>query len=549
MLQVFGSNVSRNQGHKAQLNNITSAKAVSEIIRTTLGPCAMLKMILDPMGGIVITNDGNCILREIDVNHPAAKHMIELSRAQDEEVGDGTTSVIILAGEMLTMAQKYVEQNIHPLKIVQGFARALEDAVGFVGKVAVPIDLDNKVDMQRCVASCLGTKVMGRLDELMTGLAIDAVKTVYNVDKASGRKEVDFKRYAKVEKIPGGEYSDSKVISGVMLNKDVVHPRMKRSIRNPRVILLDCPLEYKKGENSINVELKDASNFELLLKLEEEYVKGLCDDIARFKPDVVFTEKGLSDIAAHYLMKAGVSAFRRCRKTDNNRIARATGATIVHRTDELQESDVGTKCGLMEVRKIGDEFFVFMEECAEPKACSILLRGPSKDILNEMERNLQDAMNVARNLLVDPRIVYGGGATEMAVSAALMEHSKSIVGVQQWVYQAVAMGLEVIPRTLATNCGANIMKLMTELRAKHAKGQTTMGIDGVKGVITDIQELGITEPYVVKVQTLKTSIEACCMLLRIDDVLSGISAKKEGGGGGGGPSMAPMDQDAEGEGQ
>jgi T-complex protein 1 subunit gamma len=546
MLQVFGQNVTRNQGHQAQLNNISSAKAVSDIIRTTLGPRAMLKMILDPMGGIVVTNDGNSILREVDVNHPAAKHMLELSRAQDEEVGDGTTSVIILAGEMLSMAQRYVEQNIHPIKIVQGFACALDDAVIFAANVAVPLDIDDKKEIARCVASCLGTKMMGRLESLMTDLAIDAVKTVYTVDKVTARKEIDFKRYAKVEKIPGGEYMDSKVISGVMLNKDVCHPRMKRSIKNPRVILLDCPLEYKKGENAINVELKDASNFELLLKLEEEYVKGLCEDIAKFKPDVVFTEKGLSDIAAHFLMKAGVTAFRRCRKTDNNRIARATGATIVHRTDELQDCDVGTQCGLMEVRKVGDEYFVFMEECRDPKACTILMRGPSKDALNEMERNLLDAMNVARNLLVDPRIVYGGGATEMAVSAALMERSKSIVGVQQWVYQAVAMGLEVIPRTLANNCGANVMKLLTELRAQHAKGNTTWGIDGVQGVLTDVKELGVMEPFAVKVQTLKTSIEACCMLLRIDDVVSGISAKKEGGGGG--PSMTPMDQDAAEEG-
>lgn len=448
---------------------------------------------------------------------------------------------------MLQMAQKYVEQNIHPLKIVQGFARALDDGVRFMAEASVPLDVEDRAQMTKCVATCLGTKVMGRLDELMTGLAIDAVKTVYIEDKTTGRKEIDFKRYAKVEKIPGGEFEDSRVINGVMLNKDVVHPRMKRSMKNPRVILLDCPLEYKKGENAINVELRDASNFELLLKLEEEYVKGLCDDIAKFKPDVIFTEKGLSDIAAHYLMKAGVTAFRRCRKTDNNRIARATGATIVHRTDELNESDVGTMCGLMEVRKIGDDHFVFMEECSEPKACTILLRGPSKDALNEMERNLQDAMNVARNLFMDPRIVYGGGAAEMAVSAALMEQSRSIVGVQQWVYQAVAMGLEVIPRTLASNCGANIMKLMTELRAKHAKGGVTWGIDGVQGVLTDIKELGVTEPFQVKVQTFKTSIEACCMLLRIDDVVSGISAKK-GGGGGGMPQMGtPMGADDDGD--
>eukprot|EP01001_Neometanema_parovale_P000619 NODE_1068_length_1911_cov_11.520694_g1015_i0.p1 GENE.NODE_1068_length_1911_cov_11.520694_g1015_i0~~NODE_1068_length_1911_cov_11.520694_g1015_i0.p1 ORF type:complete len:545 (+),score=167.53 NODE_1068_length_1911_cov_11.520694_g1015_i0:119-1753(+) len=532
MIPIFGQNVNRTTGHKAQMDNINRAKAVSEVIRTTLGPRAMLKMILDPMGGICMTNDGNSILREIDVTHPASKHMIELSRTQDEEVGDGTTSVIILAGEMLQMASKYVEQNIHPIKIVQGFMRALDDGVDHMAVVAQPLDLDNKVEMAKVIGCCLGTKVMGRMEVMMTGLAIDAVRTVTVVDKVTGKKEIDFKRYAKVEKVPGGEFSDCRVLKGVMLNKDVCHPRMKRRVVNPRVILVDCPLEYKKGENAINVELSDPNNFELMLKLEEEYVRQLVEDIAKFKPDVVFTEMGLSDIAAHYMMKHGITAFRRCRKTDNNRIARATGATIVHRTDELQESDVGTMCGLLEVKKIGDEFFCFVDECKDPKACTILLRGPSKDLLMEVERNLIDAMNVARNLSQDPRVVYGGGATEMAISAALMERSKSIVGVQQWVYQAVAMGLEVIPRTLAQNCGANVMKVITELRAAHSKPDSLhFGIDGNKGVVADMRDIGVIEPFAVKVQTLKTAVEACCMLLRIDDVVSGVSAKQKNSGG------------------
>eukprot|EP00906_Rhabdomonas_costata_P002789 RCo004336 len=533
MLQVLGKEVKRESGHKAQVDNIIRAKAVSDIVRTTLGPRAMLKMILDPMGGIVMTNDGNAILREVDVTHPSARHMIELARAQDEEVGDGTTSVIVLAGEMLQMALRYVEQSIHPIKIVQGFIRALDDGVELMTKLAVPLDIENREEMTKVVSCCLGTKVMGRMHALMAGLALDAVKTVTLVDKATGKKEIDVKRYAKVEKVPGGEFAESRVLRGVMINKDPVHPRMQRQIKNPRVVLLDCPLEYKKGENAINVELKDPTNFELMLKLEEEYVRQLCEDVAKLKPDVVFTEKGLSDIAAHYLMKHNITAFRRLRKTDNNRLARATGATIVHRTDELQESDVGTGCGLMAVRKIGDEYFVFMEECKEPKACTILLRGPSKDLLNEMERNLMDAMNVARNLAVDPRVVYGGGAIEMAVSAGLMEQSKSIVGVQQWVYQAVAMGLEVIPRTLAGNCGASVIKVITELRAKHAvAGNSFFGIDGHKGVVCDVRELGVLEPFVVKLQTLKTAVEACAMLLRIDDVLSGVhkqEKKQEGG--------------------
>eukprot|EP01006_Ploeotia_vitrea_P012324 TRINITY_DN32706_c0_g1_i1.p1 TRINITY_DN32706_c0_g1~~TRINITY_DN32706_c0_g1_i1.p1 ORF type:complete len:553 (+),score=77.37 TRINITY_DN32706_c0_g1_i1:71-1660(+) len=524
---VFSQNMKRDDSN-AQTQNITAAKAVTDVIRTTLGPRSMLKMILDPMGGLVITNDGNAILREIDVTHPAAKHIIELSRAQDEEVGDGTTSVIILAGEILERAQTILEKKVHPIKIVHGFAKALEDAIEIMTGLTEEIDLNNREQLAQVVSSCLGTKYMSRMDELMTNLAIDAVSTVTVTDGASGRKEIDIKRYAKVEKVPGGELLQSRVLRGVMLNKDVVHARMRRRIEKPRVLLLDCPLEYKKGENPINVEIKDPTNFELMLQLEEDYVKDLCQDIIAFKPDLVFTEKGLSDIAAHYLAKAGITAFRRLRKTDNNRIARATGATIVHRPDELQESDIGTKCGLFEVRKIGDEYYCFLEECEEPKACTILLRGGGKDLLNEMERNLHDAMNVARNVISSPKIVYGGGATEMAISLALMEKSKELVGVQQQAYAQIAQALEVIPATLLANCGAKSVRVLTELKAKQATTKSHQwGVDGLKGTVADIKELGVLEPFSVKSQTIKTAVEAAIMLLRIDSIVSGLKGPKQ----------------------
>jgi len=260
----------------------------------------------------------------------------------------------------------------------------------------------------------------------------------------------------------------------------------------------------------------------------------MCADIIKLKPDLVFTEKGLSDLAQHYFVKNNITAFRRVRKTDNNRIARACGATICHRTDELQESDVGTRCGLFEVKKIGDEFFCFIEDCKDPKACTILLRGASKDVLNEIERNLADAMSVARNVLFEPKLVPGGGAIEMAVSQALITKSNSIEGVQQWTYRGIANALEVIPRTLAQNCGAKIVKVLTELRAKHASNPEknfTFGIDGMKGTVADMRELGIWEPISVKTQTIKSAIESAALLLRVDDILSGISKKKEGGGG------------------
>lgn len=526
---VLNTTTKRESGKKAQTGNIVASKAVADLIRTCLGPRAMLKMVLDAMGGIVLTNDGNAILREIDVVHPAAKSMIEICRSQDENVGDGTTSVIILAGEVMQMAESWIERGIHPNQIIGGYTKALDDAINILNKYSIDIDTTNRKEMIKIISTCLGTKFAAKWSDLMCGLALDAVNTVYIDD--NGRKEIDIKRYAKVEKIPGGEITDCQVLRGVMLNKDVTHPKMRRRIENPRIILLDCTLEYKKAESQVDIKVTKADQWNAILKQEEEYIAKICDDIIKLKPDIVFTEKGLSDLAQHYFIKNDITAFRRVRKTDNNRIARSCGATICHRTDEITEKDVGTECGLFEVRKIGDEYFCFIEECKTPKACTILLRGANKDVLNEIERNLGDAMNVARNVMMEPKLVPGGGAIEMAISTALMQKSNLIEGVQQWTYRGIATALEVIPRTLAQNCGAKIVKVLTELRAKHAsepEKNITWGIDGIKGTVTDMKELGIWEPVSVKTQVIKTAVEQACLLLRVDDILSGISKKGAG---------------------
>ena len=488
----------------------------------------MLKMLLDPMGGIVLTNDGNAILRECEVVHPAAKSMIELARTQDEEVGDGTTSVIILAGEMLNVALPHIEREIHPTVVIRAFSQALQDGIEVMDKIALPVDVNSREQMIKIIRSSLGTKFVSRWSDLMCNLAYDAVRTVsLNVD---GRREVDIKRYAKVEKIPGGEIEECRVLDGVMLNKDVTHAGMRRRIENPRVILLDCPLEYKKGESQINVEVSKEDDWNRMLQIEEEYIKSICDDIIALKPDLVITEKGLADLAQHYFLKAGITALRRVRKTDNNRIARATGATIVNRTDELKESDVGTQCGLFYVDKLGDEYYSFLVECKEPKACTLLLRGASKDIMNEIERNLQDAMNVARNVIFEPKLLPGGGATEMAVAVALAEKAKAIEGVEQRPYKAVGDAMEIIPRTLIQNCGGSAIRVLTDLRAKQAQGNTTWGVDGESGKIVDMTTYGVWEPYSVKVQTFKTAVEAACLLLRVDDIVSGLQKKQDGQG-------------------
>merc|ERR1712038_171215 len=382
------------------------------------------------------------------------------------------------------------------------------------------------------------------MGEKMVEMALQAVLTVAREKGSSTssngsssnpynhKVEVDIKRYAKVEKIPGGEISDSTVLKGVMFNKDTTHSKMRRKIENPRILLLDCPLEYKKGESQTNVEITNTEDWNTMLRMEEEYVENMCMEIIAFQPDIVITEKGVSDLAQHYLAKANITAFRRLRKTDNNRVARATGATIVSRTDEIQESDIGTGCGLFEMKKIGDEWFCFLDECENPKACTVILRGGSKDVLNEIERNLHDAMEVVRNVVYDPKLLPGGGATEMAVSMGLRRAGLKVEGVQQRPFLAVGEAMEVIPRTLAQNCGVSVIRTVTQLRAKHAaaydeaekSGEThkcNWGIIGTTGELVDMDSYGIWEPFSVKVQTIKTAIESACMILRIDDIVSG----------------------------
>uniref|UniRef100_A0A0N7Z9W3 T-complex protein 1 subunit gamma n=1 Tax=Scylla olivacea TaxID=85551 RepID=A0A0N7Z9W3_SCYOL len=532
---VLNQNTKRESGRKVQLQNINAGKMIADVIRTCLGPRSMLKMLMDPMGGVVMTNDGNAILREITVQHPAAKHMIEIARTQDEEVGDGTSSVVILAGEMLAVAEQYLEQNMHPLIIIQAYRQALDHALeALKDTLSVPIDINDDAQMTEVIKSCIGTKFLGQYGDLACGMALRAVRTVATTDE-SGRREIDVKKWARIEKIPGGAIEESCVLDGIMINKDVTHAKMSRKVDNPRIILLDCPLEYKKGESQTSVEMTAETDFTRLLQIEEEHVKELCADILALRPDVVITEKGVSDLAQHFLVKAGVTCLRRVKKSDNNRLARACGATICNRTEELKESDVGTQAGLFEVRKIGDEYFTFITKCQDPKACTVLLRGPSKDILNEVERNLQDALGVARNLALEPRLVPGGGAVDMAVSNFLQQKAKGVSGVRQWPYSALAQALEVIPRTLAQNCGANIIRVLTALRAKHASGATSWGVDGEMGELADMNKLKIWEPLAVKEQVYKTAVETAVLLLRIDDIVSGSKKAKDGGEGGAAP--------------
>uniref|UniRef100_A0A8C9LLH8 T-complex protein 1 subunit gamma n=1 Tax=Piliocolobus tephrosceles TaxID=591936 RepID=A0A8C9LLH8_9PRIM len=501
---------------------LQASRAVSEIVKTTLGPMAMLKMMLDPMGGIVITNDGNSILREVDVAHPAAKSLIELSRSQDEEVGDGTTSVVILSGELLSTAETFLKQKIHPTVIVNGYMNALNCCIKTLEEIAIDVDINNEESLINIIDSCLNTKFVNRYNKIITKLALEATRCV-QITNLMGKKEIDIKRYAKVEKIPAGDILDSYVLKGVMLNKDITHPQMKRYIKNPKILLLDCTLEYKKAESQTNVEVTDEQSWNKLLLQEEIEVKKMCEYIINSKCNVVITEKGVSDLAQHFLVKNNISVIRRVRKTDLNRLERVTGATIVNRCDEIVEADIGTKCGLFEIKKIGDDYYSFFIECENPHACTILLRGSTKDVLNEVERNLHDGMNVAKNIMLEGKLLYGGGCTEMRVGQKLMKEAVQYDDARKSITEAVATALEIIPKILAQNSGANVVKTINELRSYHEKpGFEKYGIDGVTGDIIDVTKNNIWDLLAVKKQIYKSAIEAASMILRIDDVVSGI---------------------------
>ena len=439
----------------------------------------------------------------------------------------------MLAGEVLYLARQFLERQVHPTVIIQAYSDALAFATDVMRGLGVAVDMDNEEQLTKLIETTVGTKFTQRISKMMVSLAKEAVSIVATT--SDGQQEVDTKRYAKVEKIPGGELSDCRVLRGVMFNKDVTHAKMRRRIENPRILLLDCPLEYKKSESQAQVECSNEEDWELLLRQEEDWIKATVEQILKFKPDVVITEKGLSDLAQHYFVRANVTALRRLRKGDNNRAARACGARVVHRVEEITEEAIGTKAGLYEVKKIGDEYHSFIVDCKDPKACTILLRGGSKDVLNEVERNLHDAMNVARNVYKDPMTAPGGGAIEMEVSAQLMKKSNAVEPKLRNIYRAVATAFEVIPRILAANCGANVVRLVTELRAKHAQGEPgankNWGVDGELGTLVDMDILGVWEPMSVKVQTLKTAIESAVLLLRVDDVVSGVSKKRDGTGG------------------
>jgi len=537
---ILKEGTSRSQGREAQSANIQAAMIIAETIRSSLGPKGMDKMLVDGFGDVTISNDGATILDEMEVQHPAAKMMVEVAKTQDDEVGDGTTTAVVLAGEMLSKALALMNKDVHPTQIIDGYASAGEKALEFLQKIAIRVNPTDKTMLKKVASVALASKLLAEQKEYIAGIAVSAVLQVAEKSGTSYRADVDD---IKVEKKPGGSLTDTILIQGVLLDKEVVHPGMPKRVENSKIVLLNCPLEVEKTEFDAKLNIENPEQMKGFLDEEEKILKDMVNKIASVGANVVVCEKGIDDVAQHFMAKKDILAVRRVKQSDMEKLAKATGGRIVTNVEDLKSSDLG-HAKLTEERKVSDDKMTFVEGCKNPKAVSILVRGGTERVADEAERAIHDALCVVRDVVIEPRVVAGGGSAETEVAMQLRAYSQKLKGKEQLAVQAYAEALEAIPLTLAENAGMDPINSLMELRSKHQAKQRWAGIDPIKGKLNDISKLNVFEPLVVKMQALKSAGEAAGMILKIDDV---IAASKSAGAGG--PKRPEDSAKEEGEGE
>ncbi|MEM3011880.1 MAG: thermosome subunit beta [Candidatus Hadarchaeales archaeon] len=540
---ILPEGATRLVGRDAKRMNIAAAKIIAEAVRTTLGPRGMDKMMVDTLGDVTITNDGVTILKEMDVEHPAAKMMVEVAKTMDEEVKDGTTTAVVVAGALLHQAEKLLDQGIHPMIIVTGYRMAADKAKEILEELAEKTSIDDTQTLRKiAITSMTGKKSEGAREKLAE-LAVEAIRRV--ADKADGKYRVDLD-HVGIEKKAGGSTDDSQIVNGLILDKERVHPGMPEVIKNARIALLDLPLEIKKTETDAEIRVTRPEQLRAFLDQEEKMLREMVEKISSVGANVVFCQKGIDDVAQHYLAKAGILAARRVKKSDMEKLSRATGGKVVTNLEDLTPAELG-KAGVVEERKIGDKKFIFVRECENPRAVGILVRGGSEHVTDEIERGLTDALGVVAAAVEDNKYVYGGGAPEMALATRLRDYADTVGGREALAVRAFADALEVIPKTLAENAGMDSVDILVELRAKHAKQEGKYyGVDVYNGKIEDMKKLGVVEPLRVKTQAIKSAAEAAIMILRIDDVIAAAkksfpSPKTPGGEEGGEKSESESD--------
>src|SRR5918998_1538728 len=537
---ILREGTKENKGKEAQRNNITAAKLVAEVVKTCLGPRGMDKMLVDTVGDVTITNDGATILKEMDIQHPAAKMMVEISKATDNEVGDGTTSTVVLAGSLLSKAEELIAKDVHPTVIVDGYRMASEKAIEMLKNASTKVDPTDRQMLGKIARTSMASKLVSVNSEPLSKIVIDAVIAIAEKARDNNSLKVDVDNI-KVEKKAGGSIEDTKMIEGIVLDKEVVHGAMPKRIEDAKIALLNAALEIEKTEMSAEIRISDPHQMQMFLEEENRMLKSMVDKITASGANVLLCQKGIDDLAQHYLAKQGILAVRRVKESDMNNLAKATGGRVLSNIDELSADDLGY-AKLVEERKVETDKWVFVEGCKNPKAVSILVRGGSQRVVDEAERSVHDAIMAVKDVVEYPYITVGAGAPEVYLSQKIREWSASLSGRSQLAAERFADSIEEIAIALAENAGMDPLDTQTQLRAKAALAKPKYGVDVINGKVADMAAKDIYEPLKVKEQVISAATEASCMILRIDDVIAASKSKESaplpggGMGGMGGPN-------------
>ena len=527
---ILREGTAQTRGREAQRNNIMASKLIAEIVKSSLGPRGMDKMLVDTLGDVTITNDGATILKEIDVQHPAAKMMVEIAKTTDNEVGDGTTSAVVLGGALIEMAEELINKGVHPTIIVDGYRKASAKAIEILNKISEKINANDRAWLLKIAKTSMQTKLVSKEAQELADVVVDAASQVAEEVDGAFRVDIDD---VKVEKKAGGSMRDTKLIKGIVLDKEVVHGGMPRRVEKAKIALLNAPLEIEKTEFEAKININSPEQMKMFLDEENRMLKAMVDKVTETGANVLVCQKGIDDIAQHYLAKANILAVRRVKESDMTKLAKATKGRVVTNIEDLTDKDLGA-ADMVEERKVEADKWVFIEGCKHPKAVTILVRGGSQRVVDEAERSLHDALMVTKDVLEKPAIVAGGGAPEAHAASRLMEWATGLSGREQLAVQKFAEALETIPLTLAENAGMDPIDTLTELRAKQSKGEKWTGVDVRNGKVANMHKSDVVEPLAVKEQIIKSATEAACMILRIDDVIASTKVREPAGPPGGG---------------
>jgi thermosome len=514
---ILKEGATRSRGKGAQHANIMAARIVAETVKSSLGPKGMDKMLVDSLGDVTITSDGRTILDEMEVQHPAAKMMVEVAKTQDDEVGDGTTSAVIVAGELLGKAEDLIEKNVHSTVIIDGYRKAADKALETLENIAIPVKPRGKEFLKKVAMTSMASKLVAENKEHLAEIAVDAVLHV--AQKVEDKYRVDIKGDIMVEKKPGESLADTKLIEGLVLDKEVVHPGMPMRVERAKIALVNSPLEVEKTEFDAKINIESPEQMEAFLNQEEKMLKDMVEKIAEKGATVLICQKGIDDMAQHFLARKGILAVKQAKESDMEKLAKATGGKVATNLDGFSVEDLGY-AELVEERKIGDDKLTFIEGCKDPRSVAILIRGGTERIVAEAERSIHDALCVVRDVVQEPKIVAGGGAPELEVAKALKKYAETLPGREQLAVQCFAEAMEAVPLTLGENAGLDPIDILSELRVRHEKGEIWAGVGVLEGKVIDMEKLEVFEPLAVKKQIIKSAAEAASMILKIDDVIA-----------------------------